>query len=244
MAITYDADDDIKTLWVNGEDVAEVSGQGYVPNGTTEETERPFNIGAGQDFGDGFFFIGQIDDVSVWNEALDADQINCIASNGVAACANPTSGGDFNGDGQLDAADINALTTEILTGGMGVPFDVDGSGTVDNADRVYWVEQIKNTWLGDSNLDGEFNSADFVTTFTAGQYEDDIEGNSTWETGDWNGDADFDSSDFVTAFTSGGYEMGPRQAVAAVPEPASLSVLAWLSLVGAAHLMRRRRTRR
>ena len=41
--------------------------------------------------------------------------------------------------------------------------------------------------------------------FIAGEYEDDVPGNSTFEEGDWNGDGDFDSSDFVAAFRAGTY---------------------------------------
>lgn len=41
----------------------------------------------------------------------------------------------------------------------------------------------------------------------AGEYEDDIPGNSTWEEGDWNGDGDFDSEDFELAFQTGLYEI-------------------------------------
>ena len=60
--------------------------------------------------------------------------------------------------------------------------------------------------LGDSNRDGRFDSADFVTVFIAGEYEDDIDGNSTFEEGDWNGDGDFTSADLVAAFIAGNYE--------------------------------------
>lgn len=132
--------------------------------------------------------------------------------------------GDFNGDGLLDAADIDLLSEAIRTGSSDSLYDVDGNGDVDVADHRFWVVDIKNTYLGDSNLDGEFSSADFVTAFTQGEYEDAIAGNSGWEDGDWNGDGDFDSSDFVAAFTEGGYELGPRAAVAAVPEPMSGSL--------------------
>ena len=62
---------------------------------------------------------------------------------------------------------------------------------------------------GDSNLDGVFNSSDFVAVFKNGEYEDDTPGNSTWEEGDWNGDGDFNTSDFVKAFAAGTYEIAP-----------------------------------
>jgi endoglucanase len=127
--------------------------------------------------------------------------------------------GDFDTDGDVDARDIDLLSQTIRQGGRGLEWDVDGNGRIDANDRIYWVDELKHTFLGDSNLDGEFNSGDVVYVFTAGQYEDSTLGNSNWSTGDWNGDAEFDSSDFVTAFTEGGYEQGPRAAVMAVPEP-------------------------
>ncbi|MCA9153019.1 MAG: PEP-CTERM sorting domain-containing protein, partial [Planctomycetales bacterium] len=47
----------------------------------------------------------------------------------------------------------------------------------------------------------------------------------SWGEGDWDGDGLFGTSDFATAFQDGGYEAGPRPAVSAVPEPASLTLL-------------------
>ena len=120
--------------------------------------------------------------------------------------------------------DIDAISAAVRIGDNSPQFDVDSSGTVDDADRISWVESVKQTWLGDANLDGEFNSGDLVATFTAGQYEDATAGNSGWAQGDWNGDGDFDSGDFVTAFSGGGYEVGPRAATAAVPEPCALGM--------------------
>ena len=130
--------------------------------------------------------------------------------------------GDFDGDGVLTASDIDALSAAILAGDTAARFDLDGDGNVSDADRSVWVESFAKTWFGDANFDGEFNSGDLVATFTKGQYEDTIDGNSGWADGDWNGDGDFNSSDFVTAFTGGGYENGPRAATAAVPEPTSI----------------------
>ena len=61
---------------------------------------------------------------------------------------------------------------------------------------------------GDANLDGRFDSSDFVHVFQKGEYEDGITGNSSWSEGDWNGDSEFDSADFVVAFQAGLYETG------------------------------------
>ena len=142
--------------------------------------------------------------------------------------------GDFNADKVLTVEDIDLLSLEM---GKVEPrhwFDLTGDEIVDQADRTFWVHDLRRTWFGDSNLDGEFNSTDFVEVFQEGQYEDQVEGNSTWATGDWNGDGDFSSTDFVLAFQDGGYEIGPLAATNAVPEPTSfvpllLSVMAFVT---------------
>lgn len=145
--------------------------------------------------------------------------------------------GDFNGDGLLDAADIDALSAEVRAGTNNVAFDLTNDNQVDGSDRTEWVESLKNSYFGDANLDGEFNSGDFVSVFTVGEYEDATAGNSNWADGDWDGDGDFGSGDFVAAFTAGGYESGPRAAVSSVPEPGSLLIFA----AGALMLAFRRR---
>ncbi|MCA9211858.1 MAG: PEP-CTERM sorting domain-containing protein [Planctomycetales bacterium] len=142
--------------------------------------------------------------------------------------SSPSVRGDYNGNGTLEAEDIDILTSAIIAGINPPGYDLTGDGQLDQADREVWVTEINNTFFGDSNLDGEFNSSDFVFVFGAGQYEDAVDGNSTWGTGDWNGDGDFNSSDFVLAFQGQSYEKGPRPP--AVPEPSS----ALLVLMGAA----------
>jgi hypothetical protein len=175
------------------------------------------------DFGGGANTIG---DPTTWNKLMLA--------------ASRTKPGDFNSNGVLDAADINLLSAAARNGQNPLEYDLNADKKVNDDDRTVWVNDLKKTWLGDSNLDGLFNSTDLVLVFQAGQFEDGTVGNSNWEAGDWNGDAEFNSSDFVVAFQAGGYEQGPRGAVSAVPEPGT----AWLALSGLlAPLFRRRPTR-
>ena len=75
--------------------------------------------------------------------------------------------------------------------------------------RELWVLDITRIF-GDSTGDGIFNSRDLVQVFQRGEFEDNIDDNSTWEDGDWNGDGDFDTSDLVLAFQTGLYEIQPQ----------------------------------
>ena len=117
--------------------------------------------------------------------------------------------------------DVNLLIAEIRTGGT--TFDLTDDQLTNLEDLDVWVRNLKQTWYGDANLDGEFNATDFVDVFTAGKYE--TQQYAGWAEGDWNGDGVFDTADFVTAFEDGGYERGPRPEPVAVPEPGSAALL-------------------
>jgi hypothetical protein len=136
---------------------------------------------------------------------------------------------DVNGDGSCDVSDVDAMTQNVLT----------GERTAEERTALIQLRMPQGfeTYFGDSNLDGNFNSNDLVTVFTAGQYEDAIDDNSGWAQGDWDGDLDFTSSDLIAAFTDGGYERGPRADVNAVPEPSGF-VLLTLALLGIANMRR------
>lgn len=149
--------------------------------------------------------------------------------------------GDFDGDMDFDGDDMDALSEAVRSGQNDSEFDLDGNSLVNQDDRSVWVKDIRGTWFGDSNLDGEFNSSDFVAVFTGGLFETDQD--ATWALGDWDGDGRFNSSDFVIAFTDGGFEVGPLPAAAtqSVPEPASL-LLVVLGVAMGLQRMRRRTT--
>lgn len=120
--------------------------------------------------------------------------------------------GDFDGNGNLDIRDLDLLSQRIHGNqGWNPLFDLDDDGSINETDRRIWIDQVFGTYFGDANLDGEFNSSDLVTVFSADEYEDNVAMNSSWAEGDWNGDREFDSGDLVLAFTAGGYEQGPRQ---------------------------------
>ncbi len=140
----------------------------------------------------------------------------------------PTEPGDYNGDGVIDAADVDLQAQAMKDANPDLSiFDENMDGLVNTDDRLIWVKDHAKTWIGDANLDHEFTSGDLVEVFAAGKYETgDM---ALWGEGDWDGNMLFDSGDLVAAFSDGGYELGPPPAVAAVPEP-SAAVLAWLLL--------------
>ncbi|MCA9166416.1 MAG: PEP-CTERM sorting domain-containing protein [Planctomycetales bacterium] len=140
--------------------------------------------------------------------------------------------GDFNNDGVLDASDIDDLTAQSAGGANLAAYDLTGDSLVNGDDVTEWIkaDDIKKSWIGDANLDGEFNTSDLVVLFSGGKYE-------TGDAADFTGDGLFTTSDLVAALSDGGYEAGTRAAIAAVPEPAS----ATLMLLGGLFVVRRRR---
>lgn len=131
----------------------------------------------------------------------------------------------MNLNGFFDAGDIDLLSEQVRIGSNDSRFDLDSDGIVSESDRDLWIHDLKKTWFGDIDLDGEFNSADLVDILQAGEYEDNRVGNSDWGTGDWNGDSEFNTSDLVLALQDGGYKQGLRDAIANVPEPSSCLVI-------------------
>ena len=187
-------------------------------------------------------------------QIIAADQINGTpvivpADPGQTWTFNPSTGqiifgavlpGDYNLNGLLDAGDLDMQAVAIAGEQHPAEFDLNEDGLVNFNDRQMWVDDLKNTWIGDANLNGEFNSGDMVQVFVRGLYETGQP--AGWEDGDWNGDTVFGSGDMVSAFVGGGYELGlkpggPNLAISAVPEPSSvlLALLGVLSLVGLAH---------
>jgi hypothetical protein len=136
---------------------------------------------------------------------------------------------DFSSNGVLDAEDIDLLSAEIRGGLHPKPFDLNDDGLVDAADHEDWIHEWKSTWIGDANLDGEFNTRDLVQVLGAGKYE--TQQYAGWAKGDWNGDGVFGTGDLVKALEDGGYEKGPPMDVAVVPEPSGCAVLILAPLI-------------
>ncbi len=144
--------------------------------------------------------------------------------------------GDFNYDRVVDVRDIELLSREIAKTVPSLEFDLNEDQEIDLIDHDIWVHAVKNTWLGDANLDGEFDTGDLVQVLEAGKYEKMIGDTSrcypaSWDEGDWNADRCFNTNDIVAALIDGGYEKGPRMPAVAVPEPG-----AWLLSMAALSL--------
>ena len=114
--------------------------------------------------------------------------------------------GDVTADGVVDAADVDQLCANLRAGSQEPSNDLNEDGVFTEDDLNLLVEDILGTSAGDADLNGRFDSEDLVAVFIAGQYNDGIDGNSTWATGDWNCDGEFDSEDLVAAFISGAYQ--------------------------------------
>jgi hypothetical protein len=162
-------------------------------------------------------YTGLMDEFAYWNRALTPDEAMALY-----AAALDTAGltGDFNADGALTSADLDDLTSQSAGVTHPPAYDLNSDALVDASDINIWVKDLFNSWIGDADLNGQFNSGDLVNVLASGTYEADVD--SVWSSGDFNGDGRTNSGDLVAALADGGYEAGPRAAVSAVPEPASL----------------------
>ena len=186
-----------------------------------------------------FAWLGLIDEVAIYPYELTEDQIK----NHIALAMGPVRpSGDFDGNGMLDVADIEALSVEVRAGTNTPDFDLNSDGLVNGADRIVWVTSLKQTWFGDANLDGLFNTSDLVTVFTVGKYEKGEA--ATFGEGDWDGDGMFGTADLVVAFADGGFEAGERPATAAVPEPTCWWLACFAMLWGFTRIRNRSHNRR
>lgn len=163
-----------------------------------------------------------------------------------AATFLPSQLGDVDADDDIDEDDLDYIRNWLcyctLWSTWREPLDFNEDNVTDVEDYRFWVKDIKNTYFGDANLDGQFDSTDLVQVFQSGQYEDAFENNSGWSRGDWNADGEFTSSDLVVAFQDGGYEAGTRAGMVAVPEPTCIGLL-MMGVCGMRGILRSRTVR-
>ena len=137
-------------------------------------------------------------------------------------------GGDFNGDGSYDCLDADALVAAIAVGPQEPIFDVNGDGSVDEADLASWLAIAGDRNLGggaayrigDANLDGVVDASDF-NAWNGNKFQTV----AAWCSGDFNADGSVDASDFNL------WNGNKFQAAAILPEPAgytvAIGVLVW-----------------
>ncbi|MHC4562949.1 MAG: DUF7901 domain-containing protein [Planctomycetota bacterium] len=134
--------------------------------------------------------------------------------------------GDFDGDDDLDADDIDLLCDHV--GSPEVEYDLDGDGDVDEDDQLFLIENLIGTKRGDFNLDGIINATDLaIMKSNYGQCGVGYAG------GNANCTTCVDGTDLAIFKANFGF-MAPS---GAVPEPATLGMLA----VGAVARVRKRR---
>ena len=68
--------------------------------------------------------------------------------------------GDVNLDGILDASDFDEQARALREGLTDSIYDHDNNGVVNAEDRRVQIEELANTYFGDSNFDGQFDSSD------------------------------------------------------------------------------------
>ena len=97
--------------------------------------------------------------------------------------------GDLNDDGQLSAGDIDFLIAAIRENSVDPRFDLNNDSATDENDLNYIVESVFNTRIGDTDLDGDVDFADFlVLSMNFGQAD------TGWAGGN------FDAADTGTTF--------------------------------------------
>jgi hypothetical protein len=145
--------------------------------------------------------------------------------------------GDFDGNGELECADLDILVQEVAGNDPHWVFDLDGDGQVNTSDRDQWLaiagahNHVGGPYrLGDANLDGRVDVSD-LNAWNANKYTSQ----ASWCAGDFNADGVVDVSDF-NIWNGSKFQSSASQLV---PEPTTASLLTLPLLVVAA--LRRQR---
>ena len=106
---------------------------------------------------------------------------------------------DFDGDGDADLVDIDALVADIASGANNLEFELTGDEIVNRADLVKWLDDapdvngiaVKRYLFGDANLDLSVDVTDF-NIWNANKFS----AVAAWSQGDFTADGFVDASDF------------------------------------------------
>lgn len=164
-------------------------------------------------------FGGGILPSGAYTASLSTIGVTDLASNPLQANGNQTLSfswlrGDVNESGAIDAVDIDALYAAF--GPSSNPrIDLDGNGTVNQADVTVLVASILGTQYGDADLDGDVDRADTATL--AANYG----GSGGWAAGNFDGANGVGLADLAAlqrnlGFGSGGSPAAPAAVMASV----------------------------
>jgi hypothetical protein len=142
--------------------------------------------------------------------------------------------GDFNADSLLTVEDVDLLSAEIDSPEPRFWFDLNDDGMVDQDDRPVWVSDLKQTFFGDADLDGQVDAADLNNLALSWQASDA----TSWAQGDFDGDGNVNATDLNSLALN--WRKGTAEA-AAVPEPSTTTLL---MIVGILTITRRRYLRK
>jgi hypothetical protein len=132
--------------------------------------------------------------------------------------------GDFDGNGELECPDVDQLVAEIAAGSTNLSFDMNSDGLINTGDLDEWLAVAGamnlpsgNSYLmGDANLDGAVDGADFLAWNNAKFTEV-----AAWCSADFDASGNVDGADFLiwnnNKFLSAD--------ALAVPEPGSFMLL-------------------
>lgn len=135
--------------------------------------------------------------------------------------------GDLDGSGLVNAADIDLLYDHVPS--TDPEYDVNGDSAVNQQDVDVLVCTVLGSQYGDTDLDGDVDFYDFLTTKSSFG----MVGVAGWADGDSDGDRDVDFLDYLTTkgnFGWPGLGLAPAGGPAATPEPAGMALFLAASL--------------
>ena len=148
--------------------------------------------------------------------------------------------GDFNGNGTLDAPDIDLLSAQIRGGSSDGKYDLNNDGNVNFDDHAFWVSDVFGTLPGDADLNKEVTFLDFLAL------ANNFGQTGGWADGEFNGDGTVRFNDFVALAQNYGLSAAasaePTTFASSVPEPSSSLYTFLIPIVGM--IMFRRRDRK